>query len=153
MDKDNRHITLAYFEQRSTVDYIGAVQGIPVCFDAKECSADTFPLANVHEHQVQFMKDFEAQGGVAFFLIFYSKTNEFYYLRLCDLLVFWERREEGGRKSFRREELNPDYYLEKKTAFWCHISMEFRKTWKTEVDNDRIIKYNPVNYYISTLAK
>ena len=23
MDKENRHITLAYFEQRSTVDYIG----------------------------------------------------------------------------------------------------------------------------------
>ena len=37
MDKENRHITLAYFEQRSTVDYIGVVQGIPVCFDAKEC--------------------------------------------------------------------------------------------------------------------
>lgn len=35
MDKENRHITLAYFEQRSTVDYIGAVQGIPVCFDAQ----------------------------------------------------------------------------------------------------------------------
>ena len=32
MDKNNRHITLAYFEQKSTVDYIGAVQGIPVCF-------------------------------------------------------------------------------------------------------------------------
>lgn len=43
MDKENRHITLAYFEQRSTVDYIGAVQGIPVCFDAKECSTGTFP--------------------------------------------------------------------------------------------------------------
>ena len=42
MDKEHRHITLAYFEQRSTVDYIGAVQGIPVCFDAKECSADFF---------------------------------------------------------------------------------------------------------------
>ena len=37
IDKEHRHITLAYFDQRSTVDYIGAVQGIPVCFDAKEC--------------------------------------------------------------------------------------------------------------------
>lgn len=72
MDKENRHITLAYFEQRSTVDYIGAVQGIPVCFDAKECAADTFPLANIHPHQVEFMQAFEKQGGVAFFLIFYS---------------------------------------------------------------------------------
>ena len=56
MDKENRHITLAYFDQRSTVDYIGAVQGIPVCFDAKECSAQTFPLANIHPHQVKFME-------------------------------------------------------------------------------------------------
>lgn len=70
MDKENRHITLAYFEQKSTVDYIGAVQGIPVCFDAKECCVDTFPLSNVHSHQVSFMEAFEQQGGIAFFLIF-----------------------------------------------------------------------------------
>lgn len=42
IDKEHRHITLAYFEQKSTVDYIGVVQGIPVCFDAKECTSDTF---------------------------------------------------------------------------------------------------------------
>ena len=42
MDTAHRQITLAYFEQRSTVDYIGAVQGIPVCFDAKECQTQTF---------------------------------------------------------------------------------------------------------------
>ena len=34
IDKESRHITLAYFDQKSTVDYIGAVQGIPVCFEA-----------------------------------------------------------------------------------------------------------------------
>ena len=50
IDKATRHITLAYFDQKSTVDYIGAVQGIPVCFDAKECNTDTFPLQNIHEH-------------------------------------------------------------------------------------------------------
>ena len=33
IDRESRHITLAYFNQKSTVDYIGAVQGIPVCFD------------------------------------------------------------------------------------------------------------------------
>jgi len=114
MDKENRHITLAYFDQRSTVDYIGAVQGIPVCFDAKECSAQTFPLANIHPHQVKFMEDFEKQNGVAFFLIFFSHLNLFYYLPFRDLLVFWKRMEEGGRKSFRREELDEKYYLPKK---------------------------------------
>ena len=29
MDKEHRQITLAYFEQRSTVDYIGAVLQVP----------------------------------------------------------------------------------------------------------------------------
>lgn len=117
MDKENRHITLAYFDQRSTVDYIGAVQGIPVCFDAKECSVQTFPLANIHPHQVKFMEDFEKQNGVAFFLIFFSQLNLFYYLPFRELLVYWRRMEEGGRKSFRREELDEKYYLPKKSGF------------------------------------
>ena len=64
IDQKSRHITLAYFDQKSTVDYIGAVQGVPVCFDAKESATDTFSLQNIHEHQVKFMGDFEAQGGV-----------------------------------------------------------------------------------------
>ncbi len=80
MDQQTRHITLAYFEQKSTVDYIGAVQGIPVCFDAKECAADTFSLQNIHEHQVRFMERFERQGGVAFFLIYYTHKDQLYYL-------------------------------------------------------------------------
>ena len=66
IDKERRHITLAYFDKVSTVDYIGTVQGIPVCFDAKECNSDTFPLQNIHEHQMIFMEKFEKQGGVAF---------------------------------------------------------------------------------------
>lgn len=109
IDKQTRHITLAYFDQKSTVDYIGAVQGIPVCFDAKECHTDTFPLQNVHEHQVVFMENFEKQGGVAFFLIFYSSRDEFYYLRFAKMLEFWNRMKEGGRKSFRYEELEQDF--------------------------------------------
>ena len=75
IDKATRHITLAYFEQKSTVDYIGAVQGIPVCFDAKECATDTFPLQNIHEHQVTFMENFEKQGGISFFLISFTEKR------------------------------------------------------------------------------
>ncbi|MBQ4282609.1 MAG: Holliday junction resolvase RecU, partial [Lachnospira sp.] len=59
IDKATRHITLAYFDKKSTVDYIGVVQGIPVCFDAKEIATDTFPLQNIHEHQIDFMANFE----------------------------------------------------------------------------------------------
>ncbi|KAI4447139.1 Holliday junction resolvase RecU [Eubacterium plexicaudatum ASF492] len=109
IDKASRHITLAYFERKSTVDYIGAVQGIPVCFDAKECRTDTFPLQNIHEHQVNFMENFEKQGGIAFILILYHAREEFYYLRFSKLREFWNRMQEGGRKSFRYEELEQDF--------------------------------------------
>lgn len=111
IDKTTRHITLAYFEQKSTVDYIGAVQGIPVCFDAKECNTDTFPLANIHEHQVNFMRSFEEQNGVAFILISFTKRNQFYYLTFQKLMEFWNRAKNGGRKSFRYDELEEDYFL------------------------------------------
>lgn len=114
IDKEKRHITLAYFEQKSTVDYIGVVQGIPICFDAKECATDTFALQNIHEHQVQFMENFEKQGGIAFFLIYYTGKNIFYYLPFELLKFFWERAKNGGRKSFRYEELNPNYILPQK---------------------------------------
>ncbi len=114
ISKDHKQITLAYFEKKSTVDYIGAVQGIPVCFDAKECATDTFALQNIHQHQVDFMNRFEAQGGIAFFLIYYTQKELFYYLPNEMLLFFWNRAKEGGRKSFRFEELNPAYILPKK---------------------------------------
>jgi len=120
IDPDKRHITLAYFEQRSTVDYIGAVQGIPVCFDAKECATDTFPLQNVHEHQIEFMEQFEQQGGVSFLLIYYSHKDLFYYLKFSKLKEFSERAKNGGRKSFRFEELDPSYQLSTYNGVFVH---------------------------------
>lgn len=111
IDKEHRHITLAYFDKISTVDYIGAVQGIPVCFDAKECSADTFPLQNVHEHQIRFMEKFERQGGISFLLILYSGKNRLYYMKYAEIRRFWDRAREGGRKSFRFDELNREYFM------------------------------------------
>lgn len=116
IDKEHRHITLAYFDQKSTVDYIGAVQGIPVCFDAKECSSDTFPLQNIHEHQVIFMENLEKQDGVAFLILYYSKRNELYYMRFEEMKKFWERGKNGGRKSVRYEELDPNFFMEFKNG-------------------------------------
>ena len=112
LDKETRQITLAYFDQKSTVDYIGAVQGIPVCFDAKECATDTFSLQNIHEHQVQFMERFEKQGGIAFFLIYFTHKDVLYYLPYEMLRYFWDRCVRGGRKSFRFEELSEEFFFQ-----------------------------------------
>ncbi len=108
---DERHITLAYFERRSTVDYIGIVQGWAVCFDAKECAADTFALANIHEHQYQFMKDFERQDGISFLLIYFSKKHSFYYMRFSEMDRFYKRAAETGPKHIKYEELSPEYFI------------------------------------------
>ncbi len=120
IDKESRHITLAYFEQKSTVDYIGTVQGVPVCFDAKECATDTFPLQNIHAHQVEFMEEFERQKGIAFFLIYFKKKNIFYYLTFQKLKFFWDRAAAGGRKSFHYDELDEEYIITSKNGVFVH---------------------------------
>ncbi len=119
-DKEHHHITLAYFEQKSTVDYLGNVQGIPICFDAKECAAESFPLQNIHSHQVEFMTEFEQQQGIAFLIIHFSKPDIYYYVPCRDMLRFWERAQNGGRKSFHRDELNQDYQIAVKSQVFIH---------------------------------
>ncbi|MCI6731063.1 MAG: Holliday junction resolvase RecU [Lachnospiraceae bacterium] len=111
IDKETRHITLAYFDQKSTVDYIGAVQGIPVCFDAKECAVKTFPLQNVHEHQIRFMEAFEQQGGIAFIILYFTSLDEIYYVPFRDLYRFWKRMDDGGRKSVTYEEIDHTFRI------------------------------------------
>ena len=118
MDKASRHITLAYFEQKSTVDYIGAVQGIPVCFDAKECQTENFPLHNINAHQIAFMRDFEAQKGIAFLLISYTHLDLVYYMRFTEMMKFVNRAEEGGLKHFKRSELSEEFYLPRKKGIF-----------------------------------
>lgn len=120
IDKESRHITLAYFDQKSTVDYIGAVQGIPVCFDAKECAVETFPLHNIHPHQIAFMREFEEQGGISFIILSYTMKNEIYYLPFDEILRFWTRMEEGGRKSFTYEEVDKSWQIRSCRDIFVH---------------------------------
>lgn len=105
MDKEG-HITLAYFDKKSTVDYLGVVQEIPVCFDAKECKSNTFPLSNIHKHQYEFMEDFETQGGVSFLLIYFSKMSKVYYMKFNELKKFWDK-----KNDFTFEKLNEKYVI------------------------------------------
>ena len=115
-----KNITLAYFDQKSTVDYIGVVQGIPVCFDAKECASERFPLANVHPHQIRFMQEFEEQDGVAFLIIYFKSRDLYMYLPCRTLTKFWQRMEQGGLKSFHLDELDPSYEISPYSGTFLH---------------------------------
>tara|TARA_Y100000034_G_C6795341_1_gene356424 strand:- start:583 stop:942 length:360 start_codon:yes stop_codon:yes gene_type:complete len=61
--------------QQSTVDYTGLIKGGKfIAFDAKETQNKTsFPLRNIHEHQLNYLELVEELGGIAFFLIHFKK--------------------------------------------------------------------------------
>ncbi len=116
MNKENSTITLAYFDKQSTVDYIGAVQGIPICFDAKEAAQKRLPLQNIHEHQIVFMEDFSTQGGVSFLLVNFTEIREFYLLPIEVLKSFWEDAKAGGRKSIPYDAFEKKYEIKLKNG-------------------------------------
>ena len=126
-DKSSRHITLAYFERKSTVDYIGVVQGIPVCFDAKECAADRFSLQNIHAHQLAFMKEFEEQGGISFLLIYFTARRLCYYMRYEEMVRFVDRMEKGGLKHFKFQELDGRFFVESCAGVNLHYLQTLQK--------------------------
>ena len=67
------------------------------------------------------MKNFEKQQGVAFVLIYYSSKNILYYMRFEELYRFWMRAQNGGRKSFRFEELDERFFYEILPWMLCSI--------------------------------
>lgn len=131
INQETRQITLAYFDKKSTVDYIGVVQGIPVCFDAKECNTDTFSMQNIHAHQIEFMEKFEKQEGIAFILLQYTHLNEAYYIPFADIKRFYERGEQGGRKSFRIEEIDRSFQIRSAQGVPLHFLEALNKDLMT----------------------
>lgn len=93
--KNNAQIKKAYFKEPSTLDYNGIYVGKYVEFDAKDCHSKTsFPLNNIHAHQLTHLKRIIKHGGICFLII---RMNENCYLfKGEDLLEFLKTEE---RKS------------------------------------------------------
>lgn len=88
------------YEKKSTVDFYGIAHGRAIAFDAKSTKETTrFPLDNVKPHQVGYLKKFQEQGGVSFFLVHFEKLKETYYMDLDTFLRYWKESESGGKKS------------------------------------------------------
>ncbi|WP_047980069.1 Holliday junction resolvase RecU [Ornithinibacillus contaminans] len=93
-------ITEAYFKQASTTDYNGIYRNRYIDFEAKETKNKTsFPLANVHEHQINHMKSIVDHGGICFMIIRFAVLNETYYLQADKLFKHWYEKQRDGRKS------------------------------------------------------
>ena len=120
IDNESRNITLAYFGQKSTVDYIGAVQGVPVCFDAKETSSKSLPIQNIHEHQIEFMREFKGQGGLAFLIVHFKMLGEYFLLPIETLENCWESAKSGGKKSISYDKFDKTLKIESKSGYFLH---------------------------------
>ena len=87
----------AYFNEPSTLDYNGIYEGKYLEFDAKETQSNTsFPISNIHKHQLEHMKRVIYFGGITFLIVRFTKINETYILLGRELFNFIES---NDRKS------------------------------------------------------
>ena len=90
----------AYFRTASTTDYNGVWNGYYLDFEAKETESKTsFPLKNVHPHQIKHMEDVIKQQGIAFMIVRFSKLDRYFILPFQILFDAWNKMEKGGAKS------------------------------------------------------
>lgn len=90
----------AYFKQASTTDFNGVYRSKYIDFEAKETKNKTsFPLSNVHQHQIDHMKAIQQHGGISFMIIKFTPHDEVYLLPSPLLFQYWDDQTNGGRKS------------------------------------------------------
>jgi recombination protein U len=104
-------IVEAFFEDKSTVDYNGMVQGRGICFDAKETDETSFPLKNIHQHQIDYMRKYKQQKGYSFIICNFKKYGKFYMIPYEVIHEYWKAKETGGRKSIPIDALDERYII------------------------------------------
>ena len=93
----NTVIREAYYEIPSTTDYNGIYKGKYIDFDAKETTSKTsFPIKNVHKHQIKHLVSVRNHGGIAFLIIRLNCYGETYLLDIKYIVDFINNNE---RKS------------------------------------------------------
>ena len=90
----------AYFQSPSTTDYNGVYRGRYIDFEAKETNSKTsFPIQNIHVHQIEHIKQVIDLGGIAFILIKFSCLNKIFLLDGMSLFDCYQDSLKGGKKS------------------------------------------------------
>jgi recombination protein U len=95
--RQGKEIVRAFFEKKSTVDFIGNFKGVPIAFDAKQTKNKTaFPLSSLEIHQEEFLKRWSKGQGNAFLIIECITIQKVFLLKIEALERF---RIENKRKS------------------------------------------------------
>jgi len=95
-----------YFKEPSTTDYNGLYKGKYIDFEAKETNSKTsFPLINIHNHQIKHIRNIVNNGGICFLIVRFTILNKNFILMGSDFINYIDSNE---RKSI------PLNYFEKK---------------------------------------
>ena len=86
---DKTRIKDGFYEKKSTLDYSGIYKEKYIEFDAKETNSKTsFPIANIHEHQIEHIKNVIEYGGISFLIVRFNLLNQTYILMGQDLIDY-----------------------------------------------------------------
>lgn len=104
-NKKDAVIKEGHFRIPSTTDYNGIYKGKYIDFEAKETKCESFPLRNIHAHQIKHLRSIVKHGGIGFLIVRFTTKNETFYLKAEDLFEFID----NNQKS-----TIPHTYFEKK---------------------------------------
>jgi recombination protein U len=84
--------------QTSTVDFYGTIEGgRAIHFDAKETTLKSFPMANVHSHQVKHLETEHNLGAISFILVSFVNENEYYIIPFSVFKQYWDHAQSLGK--------------------------------------------------------
>lgn len=99
----------AFYIEPSTTDYNGIYKGYYIDFEAKETKNKTsFPLANIHLHQLKHLENISNAGGIGFLIVRFTTLSETYILMNADLQNYINKEE---RKSIPHDYFVKQGYL------------------------------------------
>lgn len=99
----------AYFKEPSTTDYNGLYNGMYIDFEAKETTSKTsFPLSNIHKHQIEHIRHVINNGGIGFLIVRFTTMDRNYILMGEDLFRFLDN---SDRKSIPLKYFEENGYL------------------------------------------
>ncbi|MET0785696.1 MAG: Holliday junction resolvase RecU [Paenisporosarcina sp.] len=108
----------AYYRTASTTDFNGVWQGLYIDFEAKETQNKTsFPLKNIHAHQIDHMMKVIEQKGVTFLIVRFSSINRYFLYPFQPLKIAWDLMIRNGRKSIPLEEFEKQGFEVTPSAF------------------------------------
>ena len=93
-------ISEAYFEEKSTTDYVGIYKGKYIDFECKETIHDSVPYHRIRPQQYEHLRFITSLGGIGFFLVSFKSYQEVYLMKASIIL---EAIKEKNHPGFKRE--------------------------------------------------